>query len=107
MNVDQTPDYWVVIKFHYGYRLLCEYNGSYLEGKSWRASSGIKGVSVFNNYYLFYNTSGSIYKCYKNFYGLGSLSSNIYSSLKEKDDSIMLLDKETNWQKLNYNFYNE
>lgn len=85
-----TPNKWVVIHVKETdiYKVLAGWSGGYLDGDSWRMSSGITNVSVDGDYFMIENDSGSVYKCHKDSRGMNSLSSNIYMGIEDKVDLI-------------------
>lgn len=64
-----TPDSWLIIKVTYkegdiDHRILGGWSGGYLEGTSWRLSSGIVSISYTDEYgspWHVRNKSGSVY----------------------------------------------
>jgi len=95
------PDNWVVIKFKGDdphYRVLAGWSGGYLDGDCWRMNSGITRVDSDENFYYFYGSSGSCYKCHKNVYCLRTNNSYVWSQLKElHGEKVELLPEETDW----------
>ena len=82
------PDRWEIIKFvnegETYYKIIGDWSGSYLEGRSWRLSSGVSGVREEGDHYLFDNYSGSVYECSKRMKSLGVMSSGIYKKIEEE-----------------------
>lgn len=64
-----TPDCWVVVRMRHNDdtidKVLAGWYGGYLNGDSWKLSSGIATTEEFNDRYEFTNQSGSVYVCYK------------------------------------------
>jgi hypothetical protein len=91
---EYTPDRWIVIEIVSGdytaRKILSAYYGGYLNGDSWRLSSGIVKVIDNNKYYEIENESGSVYTCYKNAYGVSGLSGGVLNNwlnqAEERDD---------------------
>ena len=84
-----NPDRWVIIEMktkEYGtiHKVLGSWSGGYLDGDSWRMSSGLEKVETEGDYYLMYNVSGSIYKCHKRMNGLTIVSSPVFEQLREE-----------------------
>lgn len=86
-----TPDRWVIIKIEnveHGshFRVFAGWYGGYTSGDSWKMSSGIEKSIEFEDYYDIYNTSGSIYKCYKNesVKGMSAYMSSVFSSYEKQ-----------------------
>ncbi len=98
---EYTPDRWVVVKIggpdpHY--RVLGGWSGGYLDGDSWRMNSGIIKVDFDGDYWFFYGSSGSVYKCYVDSYGFNKMSAQTYSKYKEalQEDFELIEDQEWN-----------
>ena len=69
MMIDYTPDNWVIVRI-YGLswpdcKVLAGWSGGYLDGDSWRLSSGITDIADYGDYWLVTNVSGSTYKLKK------------------------------------------
>lgn len=74
-----TPDEWILVKVNGTdpyYRVFGSWRGGYLDGDSWRLNSGVESVSKEGDFFLFYGSSGSIYKCHKDTYGVRSPYNN-------------------------------
>ena len=89
------PDNWVVIKFKGDdphYRVLVGWSGGYLDSDSWRMNSGIVRSEREGDYFNFYGSSGSCYKCYMGFQRLRMNNAGIWNKLKEAhgDDVEMI-----------------
>lgn len=94
---DYTPDSWVILKMTHKdetfYKVLGGWSSSYLYGDSWRLNSGIERVELEDNVYKFYGSSGSVYNCSKDNYGLRISTANIWDKMKEKyPDQVELLE---------------
>jgi hypothetical protein len=83
------PDRWVVVALSLNgessKKVLAGWYGGYLNGDSWKLSSGItqvtkEGDKVFH----FDNASGSRYTCQKGAFGMSSLMSGVYSSYEKQ-----------------------
>lgn len=100
---EYTPDNWVVIKVmakpnDTHYRVFAGWSGGYLDGDSWRLNSGIVKVEEDENYYYFYGSSGSFYKCNKDAYCIRNNNAYIWNSLKEKyGDKVEIMPEDTDW----------
>ena len=89
MSNDYTPHYipskWIIIEISSAEdsvrKVFASWYGGYLDGDSWRLSSGITKVEDKGDHYLFHNESGSIYQCYKNCYGTSSYSYGILQNI--------------------------
>lgn len=90
MSIDiYNPDNWVIVKFNSkehgsAYKVLGGWSGGYLDGDSWRLSSGLNDIEEDGEYYLMHNHSGSVYKCHKDGNGMGYLSANQYNIMKKQ-----------------------
>lgn len=66
MMIDYTPDNWVLLQIEGldwpNIKVLAGWSGGYLDGDSWRMSSGITDIERYQDYYLVTNASGSVYK---------------------------------------------
>ena len=94
---EYNPDSWVVIKMtnkdQTFYKVLGGWSGGYLDGDSWRLNSGVERVELDNDRYMFYGSSGSVYNCHKESYGLKMITAGIWNQMKEKyPDQVELLD---------------
>ena len=96
-----SPDNWVVIKIKGDdphYRVLAGWSGGYTTGSSWRLNSGITKVKDNKDYLDFYGSSGSVYHCHKEAYGLRMNNVYIWNKLQElHGDEVELLDEDTDW----------
>jgi hypothetical protein len=71
-----SPDSWCIVKItgtHPHYRVFGSWSGGYLDGDSWRLNSGITSVTEDDEFYYFYGSTGSVYRCYKEGYGIRSM----------------------------------
>ena len=107
MSEEYLPDNWVVLKIKEGkldsgfYKVLAGWSGGYLYGDSWRMNSGITRVEDHETYYSFYGYSGSVYKVWKDRYGLRMSNAGIYNKLKEQfGDAVELMPEDTDWLNL-------
>lgn len=101
-----TPDNWVVIFMNGGdphYRILAGWSGGYATGSSWRMNSGITRVEDVGEYYHFYGSSGSCYKCHKDAYCLRMNNAYIWNQLQElHGDKVQLMDEDTHWMSMDW-----
>lgn len=85
---EYNPDKWVIIKFKdkekSWYKVLGSWSGGYLDGDSWRMSSGLNKIAEQGEYYLMHNDSGSVYKCHKNMEGMHMTASGILETAKKQ-----------------------
>lgn len=106
-----NPDKWVMLKFiHNGeviYKILATFYGGYLSGDSWKLNSGVTKIEEEDQCYLFYGSSGSVYRCHKNSYGMGGYTSGIYASFRKQVDEaegveMELMPEDTNFMEIEY-----
>ena len=100
-----TPDKWVVVKIagddpHY--RVFGSWLGGYLKGESWRVNSGIVRVEEADDHFIFYGTTGSIYLCPKEKYGMTSYSSKIAESLVNRTAGGRVMEDDTDWLQMDW-----
>jgi len=93
MTNHYIPDKWIIIEISSEEdtvrRVFATWYGGYLDGDSWRLSSGITKVEDKGDWYLFHNESGSIYQCYKNQYGTNLYSYGVLQDMmKRVSDSV-------------------
>ena len=93
MSNHYIPDKWIIIEISSAEdsvrKVFASWYGGYLDGDSWRLSSGITKVEDKGDWYLFHNESGSIYQCYKNQYGTSSYSYGVLQDMmKRVPDSV-------------------
>ena len=107
----EYPNHWLILKITPSdesvitYKVFATWYGSYLSGSSWRLNSGIKSVSIEDDYYIFTGYSGSQYYCHKNGYGNTGYGIMVLQNLidKSKDScTIEVLDETTDWMGINY-----
>lgn len=109
MNNNYYPDNWVVLKLtseQYGtvYKILAGWSGGYLDGDSWRLNSGIVRHEFDGDYWYFYGSSGSCYKCYVDGYGLRFNNAGVWNQLQERyGDKVELLDDQA-WIKADWDW---
>lgn len=105
MNI-YTPDSWTVVKLNGNdphYRVLASWAGGYLNGDSWKLSSGITSVTKSGNVFEFRNSSGSLYNCHKDVFGMRTIAAGIYNQLKERHgDAVSLVDENTDWENMDW-----
>ena len=103
---EYNPDSWVVIKMTHNdktfYKVLGGWSSSYLYGDSWRLNSGIERVELEGDVYKFYGSSGSVYSCHKENYGLRASTAYVWDMMKEKyPDQVELLE-DCDWSQLKF-----
>jgi hypothetical protein len=108
---EYNPDKWVILKItHKGepvYKVLASWGGSYLHGQSWKLNSGITKVEEDGQCYLFHGSSGSVYRCHKQMYGMTGYTHGVLASFQKQADenehmTIDMLPEETNFMEIDY-----
>lgn len=108
---EYNPDRWVMLKFnHEGeliYKILGSWYGGYAKGDSWKLNSGITKIEEDGQTYLFYGSSGSVYRCHKSAYGMSGYTSGVYASMQKTVDeaegvTLDLMPEATNFMELHY-----
>lgn len=102
-----SPDRWLVIKINGTnphYRVFASWYGGYLGSDSWRMNSGITRVTEDDDFYYFHGSSGSVYNCYKNCYGISGYGSDVLNNYIEKypELDIQVLSEDTKVTELEY-----
>lgn len=83
------PDSWVIVKISLPeqdtyYKVLAGWSGGYLSSDSWRMNSGITGMKLIGNYYLFYGVTDSVYRCHKDGETMRMSQANTWETMKEQ-----------------------
>jgi hypothetical protein len=108
---DYTPDRWMVLSIHTPkeiiYKVFATWSGGGLMGSdSWKLNSGIVRATLVDDYWEFDGSSGSIYRCHRDYYGTNgygqAVLNNMLSRAQEQDIKIDVLDRETDWGTLQY-----
>lgn len=108
---EYNPDRWVMLKFNYHgeviYKILGSWYGGYANGDSWKLNSGVTKIEEDGQTYLFHGSSGSVYRCHKNAYGMNGYTSGVYASFKkavdeEEDVTLDLMPEQTNFMEIKY-----
>lgn len=85
---EYTPNRWEIVRFsnekETWYRVLGGWSGGYLDGDSWRLSSGLNEIEESGDYYLMKNHSGSVYKCHKEGRGMNMISASTYVQMERE-----------------------
>jgi hypothetical protein len=106
MMTEYKPDSWVIIKMTHNeqtfYKVLGGWSGGYLNGTSWRLNSGVEKVSLDNDRYMFYGSSGSVYSCHKETYGLKMSTAGIWDQMKEKFSEQVELLEDRDWSAMEW-----
>jgi hypothetical protein len=86
-----TPDLWVIVKLtfkdNFHYRVLASWCGGYLNGDSWKLSSGNESAKLEDNMYNVLQHSGSTYSCHTDSYGMSGYASRILDGFQEDADN--------------------
>jgi hypothetical protein len=103
---EYNPDSWVVLRMTYKdqiiYKVLGGWSGSYVDGSSWRLNSGVERAELDGDVYKFYGSSGSIYNCHKDSYGLRMSTVDIYTTMKKTfPDQVEKLE-DCDWSKFDF-----
>ena len=83
------PDSWQIIKIQAPghdlyYRILAGWSGSYLEGASWKLSSGIESFTDFGDHCVSDQSSGSVYELYKTRECMSSIMASAFATYGEQ-----------------------
>lgn len=108
MSNEYTPDSWVVIRMtnkdEVIYKVLAGWSGSYLYGDSWRLNSGITEAryDVASDVWKFIGSSGSVYRCNPEQYGLKVATYPVWQQmLKKYPTQVEMLDNR-NWEEMDW-----
>lgn len=109
---EYRPDRWVMLKFESEeetvHKILAGWSGSYLEGQSWQLNSGVVKIEEDGDHYLFHGSSGSIYRCHKEGYGMNSIMSSQFRRWNEQMHAaevpfiMNMLPCDSNFMEINY-----
>jgi hypothetical protein len=99
---EYSPNRWVIVKVtgddpHY--RVLGAWQGGYLGGDSWRMNSGITRVDDADDCWFFYGSSGSVYRCHKENYGLTGMTAGV---IEQYGSRVSLMDERMDWHKMDW-----
>lgn len=98
------PDNWVVIQIKgddLHYRVLGGWSGGYATSDHWRMNSGITNVEEDDSYLYFSGSSGSVYCCHKESYGLRMNNAHVWAAMKNQyGDLVELMPEDADWMKL-------
>lgn len=82
-----TPDKWLVVKITSSSgsidKVFANWYGGYLNGDSWKLSSGITETVEFEDRFEYTNYSGSLYICYKGREGVNNYGASVLQGLTE------------------------
>lgn len=108
---EYNPDRWVMLKFNYRgqdvYKILASFYGGYARGDSWKMNSGVTKIEEDGQCYLFHGSSGSVYRCHKNAYGMNGYTSGVFASFQKEVDgaedvTMDLMPEQTNFMEIHY-----
>lgn len=86
---EYLPNKWAILSFDMDdgtklYKIVASWYGGYLEGDSWKISSGITGVIVEEDHFVVNNHSGSVYKFGKECHGMSAYTASVVSTYLTK-----------------------
>lgn len=105
-TVMYTPDKWIVLEVVGTYEPLHKvfgtWSGGYLSGDSWRLNSGIESCELKNGRLHFHGSSGSIYSCHPEMFGIAGLSN--YGAIQRGIDEgqLKIIPEDTDWVNFKY-----
>jgi hypothetical protein len=94
---DYTPDCWKIVELtntatgESHKRILCSWYGGYLDGGSWKLSSGNMSVEDHGEYYIVPQHSGSVYQLYKKCEKVSGMMENIFHSFERKPQDVVTM----------------
>lgn len=92
MSREYVPDNWVLVRINHPdgedhVRVCAGWSGGYLDGNSWRLSSGIVSMVEDDTHYHFTNDSGSVYICHKEAETLRMNNAGVYEQLIKNQEA--------------------
>jgi hypothetical protein len=107
---DYTPDRWMVLRIQTPkeiiYKVFASWSGGYTGSDSWKLNSGIVRATLVDDHWEFDGSSGSVYRCHRDYYGTNgygqAVLNNLLNQAKEQGIEIDVLDRETAWAQLQY-----
>ncbi len=104
------PDRWVMLKIQKEgqdpvHKILAGWGGSYTHGASWKLNSGITKVIQEDDQFLFEGSSGSVYECRKNCWGLSAYTALILENFQKnvpEDVTIEVIDEHADIMSIEY-----
>jgi hypothetical protein len=102
-----TPENWVIIKFKGDdphYRVLGGWSDISLTHDYWRMNSGIVRHEFDVDYWYFYGSSGSCYKCYKDNYRLHNNIAHVWDKLQEVHGDKVKIVEDQAWIKKDWDW---
>jgi hypothetical protein len=87
-----VPDKWIVLQITDGKdlvnKVLAGWYGGYLGSDMWRLNSGNTKEQEFDDRWEFTGSSGSVYVCYKDNYGMSSYMRSVLDNLKSTNHDV-------------------
>jgi hypothetical protein len=87
---DYVPDKWVIVKITDDknehptiYKIFACWYGGYAGSDSWKLNSGITRVSKEGYVYSFEGSSGSVYECHEDSYGMNFYGGGVLMNMRE------------------------
>lgn len=104
-----SPNKWVVVKIEVDnkfpvYKVVAGFAGGYLYGDSWKLNSGIVKVEEDKDSFYFHGYSGSVYRCFKESYGINMIMQEPIQRLESINSDkvkIEILPPDTDFMNLN------
>lgn len=94
---EYVPDRWVIVELKGDgktyHKVLASWYGGYAGSDSWKLSSGIEMIKELENGIEFHNSSGSVYKCHKNSYGMSRYTMSVYNRFHELNNDKITIEK--------------
>ena len=102
------PDCWVVIRMNYKdeviYKVLGGWSEGYTYGSSWKLNSGIEKAEydVTQDVWRFYGSSGSVYVCHPDQYGLRIPTIGIWNQMVTNHPDNVKLMSPQDWTEMDW-----
>lgn len=94
--MEYAPDSWKIVKLtnkengDVHHRIIAGWTGGYLQGSSWKISSGIEKITDEVDFWNVPNTSGSVYFLYKGREYLSGYVASIYDNLAKTAEDVTM-----------------
>jgi hypothetical protein len=82
------------------YKVLGSWAGGFLHGDSWRLNSGVVAVGRDRDHWIFRGSSGSIYRCHKDAYGMTAYTASVLAAWQKGAPLIEVMPEKTAWEYL-------
>jgi hypothetical protein len=108
---EYVPDKWVIVKitgkdYPPIHKVFACWYGGWAGSDSWKLNSGITKATLEGYVYSFEGSSGSVYECHKDTYGLNMYGNGVLSNMIDNAEkngvTVEILPEETNWLELDY-----